>query len=361
MDLLPLKSVLPKKVYLNNIVVGRQRESSFFVDGKKYEFSFSLACEDYKAGIFFKIKLSDHTIWLSLEELPPLAYFSQQFEGVDLNLLPEDIRPVVLEACFKNVLDVVEEELGVVISIESYDENHPEKNFDDELPFLVNIEGIGSPVRGLLHMEGPSLEFLAALLERSSYARKNKFTSIEVPLYVIIGEETLSLNEFKRLELRDILLFGGENFTEDGSCKVIVGNYLMYDGVWENGTLTLENLMDERVDNEDMAGGAPYEEEEVEDIDFQDKEEGIGDPEEDVGNEMPKELADIPIHVVFEVGQRRLPIKELQSLKAGYTFELDNPVDQPVTIRANGKVIGMGEVLKVGDRVGVRVISFLKK
>lgn len=374
MNLLPLQSILKKKVYLNNIVVGRQREATFFVEGKKYKFSFTFPSRNYKAKVFFKIKLSDHTIWLSLEELPPLSFFSQKFEGVDLSSLPEEIEAVVLEACFKNVLDAVEEELGVVISLESYLQEHPGNNFDDELPFSVHIEGIQLPVHGSLHMEGSSLEFLAALLERSFYIRKNRFTSIQVPLYVIIGEETLSLKEFKGLDLRDILLLDSENFIDNGSCKVVVGNYLMYDGVLENGKLTLENLMDERVDNEGLSREASYDFEEGEDLvgssdnteangSSMDKDEDDFDEEddEDLGEEMPAELSDLPVHIVFEVGQKHLPIKELQSLKAGYTFELDNSVERPVTIRANGKVIGTGELLKVGDRIGVRVTSFSNK
>ena len=116
MNHLPLQSVLPKKIYLNNIVVGRQREASFFVDGKEYDFSFTFPPVEYKPAVFFKIRLSDHELWLSLEQLPPLGSFSKKFEGVEVASLPEDIRAVVLEACFKNVLDVVEEEIGVVIS-----------------------------------------------------------------------------------------------------------------------------------------------------------------------------------------------------------------------------------------------------
>lgn len=368
MNLLPLQSILPKKIYLNNIIVGRQREASFFVDDKEYEFSFTFPYRDYKPGVFFKIKLSDHIVWLSLDQLPPLSYFSQKFEGMDLSSFPEEIQPIVLEACFKNVLDAVEEELGVVISIESYVQSHPGNNFDDELPFSVHVKGVRLPIHGALHMEGSSLEFLAALLERSFYVRKNRFTSLEVPMYAIIGEETLSLKEYKRLDLRDILLLENEDFIANGSCKVVVGNHLIYDGVLENGTLTLGNLMDERVDNEGLSQDESYEfDEEYGDESTENKtesssNEGEGsEDEEDVDEEMPKELSDIPIHIVFEVGQKHLPIRELQSLKAGYTFELENSADRPVTIRANGKVIGSGELLKVGDRVGVRVTSFMKK
>lgn len=376
MDLLPLESVLPKKVYLNNIVIGRQRDAFFVVDGKEHDFSFRISVGEYKPEVFFKIKLSDHIFWLSLEKLPPLSYFSKKFEGVELGSLPEEMRSIVLEACFKNVIDVVEEEIGVVVAIEDYVFGHPGNSFEDELPFIVKVEGVEVPVKGVLHMEGSSLEFLAALLERSSYVTKNRFRFIEVPLYVKIGEETLSLGEFKNLNLRDIILLSDEKFINEGSCKVVIGDHLIYDGVLKNGTLTVLNLMDERVENEGLPHEEAYEvedEEEEEDVDLEEKGfEGkpSGEPERakaseeeehDEEEEVSHELADLPIHVVFEVGQRRLALKDLQSLKEGYTFELDKSIERPVTIRANGRVVGEGELLKVGDRIGVRVISFLKK
>ena len=75
------------------------------------------------------------------------------------------------------------------------------------------------------------------------------------------------------------------------------------------------------------------------------------------GKSPPARMDDIPVRLVFEVGETTLPLGELQSLQPGYTFELPASVAEPVRIRANGKIVGSGELVQVGDRVGVRVLS----
>lgn len=374
MNTLPLQSVLPKKVYLNNIVIGRHRDASFFIDNKKYNFYFTFPYHNYQPTVFLKIKLSDHLLWLSLENLPPLSYFSKEFEEIQLDQLPQDIQTIVLEACFKKVLDVVEEELGVVVSIESYTTERSDDVFEDELQFSIKIEGVETPIYGAIHMEGASLEFLAALLERSSYSPINRLQSLEIALNAIIAEESLKLSEIKNLKPNDIILLHEINFINNGTCKIVIGNQLIFNGILKNGIVTLGNLMDERI-NDDTSTDAFHEfEEDEEEIELMDEEEM--EPEatrkssqkryesEDVDEsqgELPKEFSDLPIRVVFEVGQKRLSLKDLQSIKTGYTFELESSIEHPITIRANGRAIASGELLKVGDRIGVRVTSFIKK
>lgn len=370
MNVFPLQAITRKKVYLNNIVLGRQRNAKFSVDGKDYQFFFTFPSPDYKPTIFFKIKLSDHFLWLSLDSLPPLSYFSENFEGIELASLPEEIQPIILEFSFKNVLDSIEDELGVIIAIEEYSQTPLRNDFEDELPFSVHLKGTSTRIKGCLHMEGHTLEFLAAILERSSYARKNRFTFVPIPLYVIIEEQKLSLSEFKGLNLNDIILLRDKAFIDNSSCKVVIGNHLLYSGILEKGKLTLEHLMDERIDNNSLPQDSSDESHNEENLDFLDREqlgetssssdlEGDFDTEEEGSvDEVSPELDHIPINLVFEVGQKHIPLKELQTLKAGFTFELSNPVERPITIRANGKIIGTGELLRVGERVGVRITSF---
>ena len=67
------------------------------------------------------------------------------------------------------------------------------------------------------------------------------------------------------------------------------------------------------------------------------------------------DVDELPVNVLFELGQKHLLLDELQGLKEGFTFELENPLESPVVIRANGKVIGIGEILDLSGRVGVRI------
>lgn len=375
---LPLQTISKKRVYLNNIIFGRYLDASFQVDSKDFNFAFSFFSPPaYKPTVFFKIKLSDHILWLSLDALPPLSYFSKKFEGIDLTTLPPEIQSIILESSFDKILNNIEDELGIVLSIEEYTFTTPDNLSQDQLPFVVDVNGFAKRIHGCIYVTEPALEFLAAILESIPPVRRNNFSSIDIPLHAIIAEEVLSYNQFKNLKLRDIIILNDQSFINNGSCKVIIADYLIYSGILKNKTLTLDALMEKRPEKDPNEDEMDFEIEDLHDSDenededeYEDnhEEESHTEHEEDADLEeetssspLPRDLEDVQINLSFEVGQKRIPLKDLQALKSGYTFELENSADRPVNIRANGRIIGTGELLKIGDRVGIRVTSFSKK
>ncbi|AKM07974.1 FliM/FliN family flagellar motor switch protein [Pelagerythrobacter marensis] len=64
-------------------------------------------------------------------------------------------------------------------------------------------------------------------------------------------------------------------------------------------------------------------------------------------------------HVNVEVdvflGGARLTIAEMTALAEGSVLEVDRLISEAVDIRVNGKVIGRGEIVTIGDKFGVRV------
>ena len=54
----------------------------------------------------------------------------------------------------------------------------------------------------------------------------------------------------------------------------------------------------------------------------------------------------------------RLPLGELANLKPGYVFEIAGNLNQVrVVIRANGTRVGYGELVAVGDVLGVQLLA----
>lgn len=67
----------------------------------------------------------------------------------------------------------------------------------------------------------------------------------------------------------------------------------------------------------------------------------------------------LPVQVEFELGRTELSIGELADMQPGYVFPLAAPLEgASVTIRANGRVAGRGELVAVGDTLGVRLLSW---
>lgn len=67
------------------------------------------------------------------------------------------------------------------------------------------------------------------------------------------------------------------------------------------------------------------------------------------------DLDDVEITLVFECGRWPITLGALRTLGEGHVFELGRPLDGPVDILANGRRIGRGDIVRVGDALGVRL------
>jgi type III secretion protein Q len=82
--------------------------------------------------------------------------------------------------------------------------------------------------------------------------------------------------------------------------------------------------------------------------------------ENDAGEGTPQDPARaLPVRLEFEIGQIELSVGELADLQPGYVFALPAHLEGAnVVIRANGRATGRGEVVAVGETLGVRLLSW---
>ncbi|WP_033137843.1 type III secretion system cytoplasmic ring protein SctQ [Aeromonas finlandensis] len=71
----------------------------------------------------------------------------------------------------------------------------------------------------------------------------------------------------------------------------------------------------------------------------------------------PTELESLPIQVSFEVGRQNLDWHTLTSLQPGALIDLGTPLDGEVRIISNGHALGVGRLVEIQGRLGVRVES----
>ncbi len=70
-------------------------------------------------------------------------------------------------------------------------------------------------------------------------------------------------------------------------------------------------------------------------------------------------LADVELTVSVELGRVRIPLRDLLRLQEGSVVELDRLAGAPVDVLANGTPVARGDVVVVGDELGVRVNELL--
>lgn len=69
----------------------------------------------------------------------------------------------------------------------------------------------------------------------------------------------------------------------------------------------------------------------------------------------PTELESLPIQVSFEVGRQTLDWHTLTSLQPGALIDLGTPIDGEVRIISNGHPLGIGRLVEIQGRLGVRI------
>jgi flagellar motor switch protein FliN/FliY len=70
-------------------------------------------------------------------------------------------------------------------------------------------------------------------------------------------------------------------------------------------------------------------------------------------------LGDVEVEVTVEIGRRRTRIGSLLSLTPGQLLELGKAAGEPLDIYVNGKLLGRGEAIVVGNNYGVRITELI--
>jgi type III secretion protein Q len=74
-------------------------------------------------------------------------------------------------------------------------------------------------------------------------------------------------------------------------------------------------------------------------------------------NDDPIDVGELDLPIQFEVDTIALPLSQVCSLRAGYVLELPQPVrDLQVKLVTHGRTIGYGELVSVGEHLGVRIV-----
>ena len=67
----------------------------------------------------------------------------------------------------------------------------------------------------------------------------------------------------------------------------------------------------------------------------------------------------IPITLAIEVGTTTLKLKDLLRLSQGSVLELDRGVGELMDVKINDNVIAKGEIVTVGDKLGISVVEIV--
>ena len=200
----------------------------------------------------------------------------------------------------------------------------------------------GSVILGVLHTDTLGLLVCASLMPERAPTSDHGAIAAEIParLRLCIGETVLSLARLSSTSAGDVILITQPYLGADNSLALLYAvpggrQSLLMSARLESNLLTLTSSATSRIDT-DMA-------------------------EQDSESDERISLDQLPVRLSFDVGTKTLTLAELQSLTPGATFTIDRPPQDYLTIRANGAVIGSGQLVDIDGRLGVSVTSLTPK
>ncbi len=180
--------------------------------------------------------------------------------------------------------------------------------------------------------------------------------TFNVPVKVETGSCLLAKKDFDRLHIGDFLVLDTCSYdphVRKGTLNLTFGKTPLFkvkikkDGLKILDYLTYygdTNTMDEEID--------PILPDEESSSELDVPEETAPLPEEMLSSSL-----DIPFPIVVEIDRMLMPLKKILSLEPGNILEIPTHPEQGVYLTVHGKKIAKGELIKLGDAIGVKIVS----
>lgn len=233
---------------------------------------------------------------------------------------------------------------------------------------------------------------------KSSALSQQMAQLIHVTVHLEAGKTSLTLAEWKSVQLGDFLILDScsldsERF--DGRIMLTINGKQAFRAKLKNGALKIlelpllhevqTSMVKEFDDENDLSDLDQPEDSELEYEDlFSDADDDLfpeeNDEEEETGEEAPAETPEesaentqteapssetqglitpeqIPLTLVVEVGQVQMTVEQLLKLEPGNLLEINIHPEEGVDLTINGKMVGKGELIRIGEAIGVRVLQ----
>ncbi len=259
--------------------------------------------------------------------------------SVDPTLSLAGLKPlhagILVEFALRDQLAALEQSVGCRLAIAAARaESQPFESADPSvLTCMIEVDGIGSSWAALRLAPGHVTE-LALLLDRCA-ASLNPIEDLAVTLCVRVAAATFSVGEVGSLSPGDVVLVD-QHCRQPHMAIAVIGEHLV-------APLEL-TAAGGRIVTGPIRGRSSAWEWSMENV-----------PDKSHGDVAKGSLDDLPVKLVFELGRLDLSLREVRQLAPGAIVPLARPMDESLDVVANGRRIGHGTLVKIGDSLGVRL------
>lgn len=240
---------------------------------------------------------------------------------------------LVLELALADALSTLESGLGSQLAISSVEKSGDSANEAASLVFRIAVDGLGSSFVELLLPARHAIR-LAHFLDRCGGGVVPEI-ELPIPVHIRIAAATCSVGEIATLSPGDVVTADHRCHEERTAVAVLAEHLAAPITLSAAGArLTAPPL---RIQGSfwewSMASGGDSSQADLKDT----------------------ELDDIPVKILFELGRVELSLAEVRQLAPGALIAVPRLLEESVDISANGRRIGRGSLVRIGDNLGVRI------
>src|SRR5262249_41279359 len=259
--------------------------------------------------------------------------------SVDPGSSPAGLTPehagILVEFALSNQLAALEQhaDCRLAITAMSLESQAPDRADPSILTCLIKLDGLGSSWADLRLASG-HIARLAQLLDRRA-ASVDPTDNLAVTVGARVAAATLSVGEVASLSPGDVVLVD-EHCRQPVMAIAVIGEHLV---------ACLEfTAAGGRIVTGPIRGRGSAWEWSME-----------NEPDTSQSGVAESNLEDLPVKLVFELGRLDLSLREVRKLAPGAVVPLIRPVEESLDVIANGRRIGRGTLVQIGDSLGVRL------
>lgn len=286
------------------------------------------------------------TAYVHAREFPFRQMFNVSLDAADIPALPDGLRQAMLDGIFASILAALSEQVRdtATIGAQGLASAFPDHAASHVQWFDVTLaRGDGSSIVFDVGCDRTALlRLLADNLAGHVPAKGPLAEGLALPAYATLGRLAVGYDEFMTLEPGAVVVLA---LRPAGQLAVRVDTVLYDFSQVDNGWTCLgghaaliDGTKGARMDDTiDPAGG----------------------PESEAGT---VSVSGLRIALDFDIARLLVPVSELSQWQAGSVVPIDVPATGDgleVTIRANGDVVGQGDLVRIDDRLAVRITRLL--
>lgn len=348
-----IKSNLEQVRFFNKIV-GQARKFSFEFKEELYSFSFlSKKSETYTAKLYFRLRCNDNLFYLCLNELPDLSFFDEALKDLKLMELPADILALILESFSEDLLSQAEHATEEKFSLKDVVFSPPKEAFENTVHFKVLNTHTQKEYLGHIWFNNNLRPLFLKSLNPESLDVYPTWMEAKLNGDIIIGYTNLLQSDYLGIDCNDIIVLDNSQKFKENVLSLEFGSSFGFECQYQKNKATVLKMSE----TPPHIPTVPTSKKPTAPVPVPSSSEAQSSPAAPQLAQTSR-LDDITVQLSFSVGQKQMTFEELKSVSPGFTFELDVPVSKPVDILLNGLLVGSGELLQIGEKVGVRVIDF---